>query len=295
MSYSQYRPSGFRLLTPVIKNLLIINGIFFLARFAIANAYQYDIIDVFALKYPFSNKFSFWQPITYMFMHADLGHIFFNMFALWMFGKPLEERFGAKRFLTYYLITGVGAALTFYIAFYFTDIVPLIKPINSFISDPSFSSLGKTLQYYIEGLQSSPGGNTYIAYQEILHQKAIILDNIQRFGETPEVLSDAVARMKSFKPVLTGIYPGVVGASGSVYGILLAFGMLWPNAMIYLYFLFPIKAKWFVIIFGALELYLAFSQPGSTIAHIAHVGGMIFGFILIKIWNRRNNQPKRFY
>lgn len=232
----QYRPTGFSLLPPVVKNLLIINGLVFLARLAIGQVYKIDINDYLGLRYFFAESFEPYQIITYMFMHADLGHLFFNMFALWMFGYALENIWGPKRFLTYYFVTGIGAALVHYIVMSI-ELAPFIEEINSAIANSANDP--KALEYY---------KNFKVTYLNSLN---------------------------------------VVGASGAVFGILLAFGMMFPNTYIYIYFLFPLKAKYFVMIYGALELFFGLAGSGDNIAHFAHLGGMIFGFVLIMYWSGR--------
>ena len=242
----QYSPTGFRILPVVVKNLLIINGLFFLATMAVGVAFNYDLYDLLALHYPASELFKPHQLITYMFMHSrtDIWHIFFNMFAVWMFGSVLENRWGPKRFLIYYMITGIGAALLHLLVNY-------IQISNLASKVPADVLEGALETGYLQG------------------QAAQI-----------------------YMPIVTKIYTLIniptVGASGSVFGLLLGFGMLYPNTRIYLYFAIPIKAKYFVIGYGLLELINGFSNtPGDNVAHFAHLGGMLFGFIMIKIWKGR--------
>lgn len=194
---TDFTPS-IKMLPPVVKNLLIINFIVFLATMVLENYGMYEITNMLALNAIPTHRFHIWQMFTYMFMHSGWSHLFFNMFALWMFGYIIENYWGSRRFLIYYLVCGVGAAIC-----------------NLLV----------------------PG-----------------------WGIT-------------------------VGASGAVYGILLAFGMMFPNERIYLYFLMPIKAKWFVIGYAVLELIEGLYSVDS-IAHFAHLGGMIFGLILILYWRK---------
>jgi membrane associated rhomboid family serine protease len=230
MSYQQYRPNSFTLLPPVVKNLLIINGLFFLATNVLGSQLGFDLSDKLGLHFPLADSFRPYQIITYMFMHANFMHLFFNMFALWMFGNTLENFWGPKRFLTYYMITGIGAAICHYAVVYF-EMQPILQEINAQIS------------------------NAY--EQEALKQ---------------QVYNAHV----------------VIGASGSVFGILLAFGMLFPNTMLYIYFAIPIKAKWFVVLYGAAELISGITgAAGDNVAHFAHLGGMLFGFILIQYWKKK--------
>lgn len=228
---SQFQPTGFNFLPTVIKNLLIINGLVFLATLAFP-----DLIDKLALYFPTSPDFQPYQIVTHMFTHASLSHVFFNMFSLWMFGAVLENVWGPKRFLTYYFITGLGAAL-------------LHMGVNGY---QLYNSIG-TL------------------YPDIF------LSGKQIAGNYSSEQMQTIAAC--FAPT--------VGASGAVYGILIAFGMLFPNTMIFIYFLFPIKAKYLVILLIGVEVYLGFiSNPSDNIAHFAHLGGALFGFLLVKYWGR---------
>jgi membrane associated rhomboid family serine protease len=282
MNNQQYRPAGFSWLPPVIKNLLIINILFFVAQIAIGRAYPgLDIVDHLGLRFPGAEDFRIYQVVTYMFLHGDFWHLFFNMFALWMFGKPIEERFGSKRFLTYYFVTGIGAAVFHYGVIYLVDFPSMFKYINVFLNNPDIYALDAVLA-------SNPSGlyNFEQVKQAIGSQPADPLATQSYITQAAIILQDYKAGMiNSFN---------VIGASGAVFGILLAFGMLFPNTLIYIYFAIPIKAKYFVMIYGALELFQGIRGSGSNIAHLAHIGGMVFGFILIKLWNRRTNRPTYF-
>jgi membrane associated rhomboid family serine protease len=279
MNYQQYRPTGFSWLTPVIKNLLILNILFFIARVAIARAYPgYDIASVLGLRFPGAENFRFYQIVSYMFLHGDFWHLFFNMFALWMFGKPIEERFGTKRFLTYYFVTGIGAAVFHYGVIYFVDFPSMFKYIDAFLANPDIYTLNDVLESNPKELYN---------FQQV---KVIIGRMSQEAGSADEWVLYSVDVLQQYKATVISGY-NVIGASGAVFGILLAFGMMFPNTLIYIYFAIPIKAKWFVIIYGALELFQGIRGSGSNIAHLAHIGGMVFGFVLIKLWNRRTNSP----
>lgn len=284
MPYQQYRPNRFSYLPLVVKNLLIINGLFFLATMAMANQ-GISLEDKLGLHFPLSEKFQPYQIITYMFMHGGFMHLFFNMFALWMFGNSLENLWGPKRFLIYYIITGIGAAICHYAVVYF-QIQPTMNIIDSYIANPS-----------LEGFK---------AFLESPHFKLTSLEMLNHYNDNiPTFFNNAISSndyvqalhisvdyIQTFKTDFLNA-PVVVGASGSVFGILLAFGILFPNTMLYIYFAIPIKAKWFVIIYGALELFSGIANsPGDNVAHFAHLGGMLFGFILIKYWQRNSN---RFY
>ena len=241
----QIRPGGFSVLPLVVKNLLIINGLFFLGTYALGYATSINLVDFLGLHYPGSHNFGVWQFVSYMFMHGGIWHIVFNMFALWMFGNMLENVWGPKRFLNYYLVTGIGAGVVHILVTYFR--------INSIIPDLSDEQINLV---YSEGFNILQRGMNY--QDPSMGQLNLLLN-------TP-----------------------TVGASGAVFGILLAFGMMFPNSVIYLYFAIPIKAKYFVILYGGLELYSGFANnPGDNVAHFAHLGGMIFGYFMILYWKKK--------
>lgn len=241
----QYSPSGFSRLPLVVKNLLIINGLFFLGTMALDTTFHIDLVKYLGLHYPLSENFGVWQLVSYMFMHAGFGHVFFNMFALWMFGNVLENVWGPKRFLNYYLITGIGAGI--------------VQLLVSYIHIAAITSAMSPEQISI-----------------VVQEGADVLSRSMNY-------SDSAMRQLNI-----ALNTPTVGASGAVYGILLAFGMMFPNSVIYLYFAIPIKAKYFVIIFGALELVLGISNNAAdNVAHFAHLGGMIFGLLLILYWKKK--------
>ena len=230
-----YSPGNFNELPAVVKNLLIINGLLFLATISLNNL-GIDLVKIFGLHQFQSNDFRPHQIITHLFMHGSFTHLFFNMFALWMFGKVLENIWGQKKFLIYYMITGIGAA-AIHLIFCQYQIINISNQIPDLVN------------IAIEGKY-----NPSIPLSKKLTQLII----------TP-----------------------TVGASGAVFGLLLAFGMLFPNALLYLYFAIPIKAKYFVIGYGLIELYAGISNnPADNVAHFAHLGGMIFGYFLIKYWKK---------
>jgi membrane associated rhomboid family serine protease len=203
-----------------------------------------DFVALFGLHYFTAQNFEIWQPITYMFMHGNFGHLFFNMFALWMFGATLENSWGEKRFLLYYMVCGIGAGL---------------------------------IQLLVTGLRI-----------HFLSQN-LPPDVVQMVAEGgTQILREGKNYLGELGALNLAINTPTVGASGSVFGLLLAFGMMYPNSVIYIYFLLPIKAKWFVIFYGALELVLGVTGTSDGIAHFAHLGGMLFGFFLILHWNKGN-------
>ena len=282
----QYRPSGFKLLPDVVKNLLIINILAFLATYVLAGTFGINLIDFFGLHWIGAEKFEPYQLVTYMFMHGGPSHIFFNMFAVWMFGSALENYWGPKRFLTYYLITGFGAAFIHYAIAYFLDLQPVIELLNGFINAPSAETLD-----HIRANHSFEWGSQQIVdlYKKNVSNISAVIN-----GSATPVQLDAVRDfMIAYKADFLN-QPNVVGASGSLFGLLLAFGMLFPNARLFMIFIpFPIKAKYFVLGYGLLELVQGISRnPNDNVAHFAHLGGMLFGYILIKLWSK--NQYRQF-
>ncbi|MCK4989104.1 MAG: rhomboid family intramembrane serine protease [Bacteroidales bacterium] len=226
---------------PVTKNLIIINVVMLLATMLFQRMFNVNLSMRLGMFYFQSPLFGPWQIVTHMFMHGGLGHIFFNMYALLIFGKTLESVWGSKRFLIYYLATGLGAA-------FFHQLVNYIQ------FAPDIVALKAA--YSVDSINST------------------LLNEILRPGN-------------QFYQIGRDLIRPTVGASGAVYGVLLAFGMLFPNTPLYIMFIpIPIKAKWLVIGFGALELFLGITNSGGNIAHFAHLGGMIFGFFLIRYWNK---------
>ncbi len=251
---TQFRPSRFEILPPVIKNLLIINGLVFFAQITIKNTAFGSLEDIFALHTFQSELFKPWQFITHMFMHGDFGHLFFNMFALWMFGSILENVWGQKRFLIFYFVCGLGAALAHMIALYF-DKQTIIQQFNAIQTQMD-------IEYFLRKYW---------------------------YGEPlPPVLDAAKAVVRA------QLNEATLGASGAVFGCLAAFGYLFPNTYLYLYFFVPVKAKWFVIGYIAIELYSTLkNSAGDNVAHLAHLGGALFGFLLVWSWNKTNR--RKFY
>ena len=222
-------------LPTVTKNLLIINVLCFFG-YIVARKNGIDLNDMLGLHFFLASDFKLYQLVTYMFMHADFQHIFFNMFAVWMFGRTLEQVLGSKRFLTYYMICGIGAGLA-------QELVQYI--------------------HYATELSHYDSVNTGIS----------------------------IIPMGEYLNLMT-----TVGASGAVYGILLAFGMLFPNSEMFVFPLpFPIKAKFFVMGYAVIELLAGLGASGDGIAHFAHLGGMVFGFFLILYWRKKNNNGHLYF
>ena len=227
-------------LTPAVKNIIIINVLIYLACFVVPG-----LNDALTGYYFASPNFRPWQIVTHMFMHSmdDFTHIFFNMYALYLFGTALENYWGTKRFVIYYMVCGVGA-------FFLHMGVNFLE-----------------IQKIIQSLSTSE-----------------VNDVMER---NPEFWSHYNSHMKD---LYHAINSGVVGASGAVFGVLLGFGMLFPNTELMLLFPpIPLKAKYFVMIYGAIEFYLAMRQTtGDNVAHYAHLGGMLFGYLLLKYWQKNS-------
>ena len=237
----------------VTKNLLIINVLAFFGMI-VAEKYGINLNYWLGLHFVLSEDFNAAQLITYMFMHGGWTHIFFNMFAVWMFGSVLEQVWGAKRFLFYYLVCGIGAGLVqeLVTGIRYWDMLPGVPP-------------------EMVDLAMREGGSVI---EEGMNYSHPVLG--------------------AFNALLNGT---TVGASGAVYAILLAFGMLFPNQQMFIMFLpIPIKAKYIVIGYALIELYSGFiNSPMDNVAHFAHLGGMVFGFILIMYWRRRNRRNGFYY
>ena len=222
----------------ITKNLLIINILAFFAMYVLKGATGVDLNNLLGLHFFMASDFQVYQLVTYMFMHANFEHILFNMFALWMFGCVVENVWGPKKFLFYYIFCGIGAGM--------------LQEIAQFFS------------VYIELNSQQPMG-----------------------------VFEAFGWMSKLSHQLNGLT--TVGASGAIYSILLAFGMLFPEERIFIFPLpIPIKAKWFVIGYAGIELFSALATPGDHVAHLAHLGGMIFGFFLIRYWRKHPQNGSRY-
>jgi membrane associated rhomboid family serine protease len=231
MSYQQYRPSQFKLLPDAVKNLLIINGLFFLATYVMSQKFGINLEEKLGLFYFESEFFRPYQFVTHLFMHGSFMHIFSNMFSLWMFGTALENYWGPKRFLIYYFATGLGAAFIHSLATGF-DIYTLKQTIHTFNDAPSLESfIHFTRDKVPLAYQSS--------FQELVTAwEGHPLDGAAYSADASHLMNELLT-LKMNVPT--------VGASGAVFGVLLAFGMLFPNNVIYLYFAIPLKAKYFVL------------------------------------------------
>lgn len=239
-------------LPTVTKNLLIINVLCFFGSI-VAQRYGINLDDWGGMHFYLSPDFNVAQLITYMFLHANFEHIFFNMFALFMFGRTLELVWGPKRFLIYYMVCGIGAGV--------------------------IQELVTTVEYYT--LTSDMSAETI---DIVLREGSSALHTGMNF------VNDRMAELN------IAVNRATVGASGAIYGILLAFGMLFPNSEMFVFPLpFPIKAKYFVVGYAIIELVLGMSRTADGVAHFAHLGGMIFGFLLILYWKKKGNNGQYYY
>lgn len=260
---NNYRPSFLNSIPPVVKNLIAINIILWLATILTPDIFRrwglaFNLTDILGMHYWASEKFNLVQLLTYIFMHGGFSHLFFNMFALYMFGSVLENHWGHKRFLVYYLITGIGAGIVQQV-FWTIEYHQMITAINQAIAANS--------------------GEALLSYQPLL-ERYFRMNNLMHFN---------AADLIELKRLYLNL-PITVGASGSVFGLLFAFGWLFPDVrLMLLFFPVPIRARLFVFIYGIAELFLGVANfSGDTVAHFAHLGGMMFGFILILIWKKKS-------
>jgi membrane associated rhomboid family serine protease len=270
---TQFRPTRFEVLPPIIKNLLIINGLVFLAQNTFAGpTSSFSFEDYFALHAWQSDLYKPWQLITHMFLHGDFGHILGNMFALWMFGSILENVWGPKRFLLFYMLCGVGAALI-HQAILSYQLIPLATEYEHLLLLSKTNASGFTEAIYNYSTKHQ------IPLTQILAENKVSLS-------TPGLAPQLMDMITSYYNKTLGT--ATLGASGAVFGILIAFVYLFPNTDIYIYFLFPVKAKWLGIAYFAFELYKGIeNSAGDNVARWAHVGGAIIGFILVFIWKKK--------
>lgn len=233
----------FNNIPPITKNLIILNALFFGAKYLLVGT-GFDMDTKLGAFYPFSDSFKSYQIVSHMFMHANLAHFFFNMFALWMFGSTVERTLGDKRYIILYFAAGLGAFILFNLTNYW-EAESLIKGYELSGSD-------------LENFKSLPPRTGFPNMQDL-----------SMIYSTP-----------------------MMGASGAIFGILTAYAMLYPNAVLMLIFPpIPMKAKYFIPIYIAIELYLAVqANPGDNVAHYAHLGGALIGFLLLRKWKNDFNR-----
>lgn len=256
----------------MVKNILIANIGIALIQWLL----NLPLIDFFGLRVIFSDEFAPYQFLTYMWLHSDnsMWHLLGNMFAVFIFGPLLEQVWGSKRFLTFYLICGIGAGVLFGAADFFEKYA-LKQDTESYLNDPN----PENFYLFIQDHRVSKGA---------LYE---LNDFSDRYFDRPSDPS-IIAQSKSYVNDIFLLYSNIpmVGASGAVFGILMAFGMLFPNTVLYLLFPpIPVKAKYIVFFYGAYELYSEISRsPGDNVAHLAHLGGMLIAFILLKMWQKNS-------
>jgi membrane associated rhomboid family serine protease len=249
----------------------------FLATMA-AQSKGLDLNKYFGLHYFLAPDFKPHQFITYIFMHGSITHIFFNMLGVYIFGQVLEQVWGPKRYLIFYVLTGLGAALAQYVVIHFSvgSLLGSLESVQTNLSRETFEALFSNPEFH-HGVSPDfiPEYNTFVS------QYTAAVD-----AGSPRALSLASQFILDYKNQFLNSQI-VVGASGSLFGLLGAFGMLFPNQMLYLYFFIPIKAKWLVIAYGAFELFSGWrNDPMDNVAHFAHIGGLLVGVLLVLLWRK---------
>ena len=277
-----YQNRGFFSNLPdAVRTLLLINISLFVFT-VLVERFGLDLNDWLGLHLVGSSKWMPWQYVTSMFMHGGLSHIFFNMFALYMFGRILEQVWGSKRFIIYYMICGIGAGLFHNLVSWF-EFNQVLAPCQAFMADQTPQNLLEITKHLDNG---------WFKMDVICR----FIDEWRESGASAAYLGQAVSMVQNIQAEYLKIVEEstVIGASGAVFGILLAFGMLFPNTELYIMFIpIPVKAKYFVIGYALLELYAGVGRiPGDNVAHFAHLGGMLFGYIILKLWQRSR---KKFY
>lgn len=271
---TEFRPSRFEILPTVIKNLLIVNVLFFIAQNTVgATGGLFDMLDVLALHHVKSPLFRPWQLITHMFLHASFLHLFFNMFMLWTFGSVLENIWGPKRFLTFYILCGLGAALLHLTVLWYN----YHSLLNDFLALKLNPSQDEIIMFYKKyGLADDPSASVLIKNYLADVDDKINLEHVVNY------ISNLTYRVISMP---------TIGASGAVFGVMAGFVYLFPNSLVVIpmpiLILYPIKAKWIGAIYFGIEIYQGIqNSSGDNVAHWAHIGGGIVGFLLVITWNR---------
>lgn len=291
---TEFRPGRFQILPSVVKNLIIVNSLVVFAQFVLGK-FGIDLSDYFGLHYWRSHYYHFWQFLSHMFLHGSYNdidgtimHLFSNMFALWMFGSILENVWGPKRFFIFYIICGLGAAM-----------------LHMGVVGYEFHTIGAAFDQY----QLNPTADQYHLFLQqhvrpdqynYSNMRLYNLDLLWQNNPSQNMASESIQGINQYLngfhaptgQYISGIYDeATVGASGAVFGILFAFGYLFPNTLLYLYFLVPIKAKYVVGAYALFELFAGIrNSAGDNIAHFAHIGGMLVAFIILKIWGRQNRR-----
>lgn len=278
-------------LSPVVKNLLILNVAVYILQYVLSGIGFTEFISLWPVTSEYWKPFQF---LSYMFAHStdDIYHILFNMLGLVFIGPLLEQFWGPKRFLIFYLVTGIGAGLL-YNGIKYYDTYQIERDVNAFLAEPSPSQFVGFLDQHID-YGSNSRGTPY----EMLFRTRYSLDQVigwsERYDENPEdqqVLNNIKSFMKD-KVYVEETFGIMLGASGAIYGLLMAIGLLFPNTQFMLLFPpIPIKAKYITMIAGGMVIYSLFNQsPDDRVAHLAHLGGMIFAFIMIKYWQSKRDK-----
>jgi membrane associated rhomboid family serine protease len=270
--------SFFGSLPPVVKNLLIINVLLYFATEVLQSQLGVNLRDLVGLHFFGAEKFNPAQLISYMFLHGDFYHVFFNMFAVFMFGRVLESVWGSKRFLTFYMVTGIGAG-AIHLFTQYIDLLPFLNAVDYYMNNASHENLVNLLTQHLQPA----------TYDMARNLQGFTQSYDQLVNSDPE---GALRLSREFVHQFRIDYLNAhitIGASGAVFGILLAFGMLFPNTQLMLLFPpIPIKAKYFVMIYGVMELFMGVANFSlDNVAHWAHLGGMLFGFFLIRYWKKQ--------
>ena len=252
-------------LTTAAKNILIINGIIFIFTSGF-------IIEEFGLRYILSENFEPYQFLTYMWIHAGFGHLFSNMFAVLIFAPILERVWGSRKFFMFYLITGIGAGIL-YTGINFVESYSLENKVNNYVNQPSPEAFRK--------LFLDEGKEYYNQIYNFIEDEYSVNPNSSKNIDKSINYAYDLLNAKTDIPM--------VGASGAVFGILLAFAMLFPNMQLMLLIPpIPIKAKYLVLVYGLYELWSEFNRmPGDNVAHLAHLGGMLIAYIILRYWKNK--------
>lgn len=256
-----------------VKLLLAIN----IGAFLITYLFNSDrIIDQFALHYFQSDLFVWYQFITSLFLHGGLWHIAINMFVLWMFGSPLESIWGTKKFILFYFICGLGASLLF-LGISGWELNTLDDEVNAYLDSPSYEFF---VEFSNEHMESLPP-----QYAEQINE---FKNNWQEYPNSSQYTEESRDLVQEY--LQRRVDTPLLGASGAIYGLLLAFGLIFPNVPVYIFFVLPMKSKYLVILLFLVELYMSYTGAGVGIANLAHLGGMITGFILLQIWGYQKRE-----
>lgn len=269
----------------VVKYLVLANLLVFVLQYYLRAYEGINPFDILALHHYRSEYFRIYQYFTYMFLHAGFLHIALNMFILWMFGSSLEYVWSSKKFLFYYFFTGLGAAFL-HLAVSTYEIRSLESSIQQYAESPSYREFNSFVEEEIGEIPP----NAEIP-DPVLRRIPKLEQKWKQDKDNPVYRERSVELLYAYLD--TYIDRPSVGASGAVFGILIAFGMLFPNVLVFIYFLFPMKAKYFVLLLGLLELYFGVFGSQTQIANFAHIGGMVFGFILLKIWGEKPRKTRQ--